>query len=178
MDAVATLAPAVYASESPAAERTLLDILHATVARHPHAAAIDDGARTVTYRRLLEEIDTRARQLTAAGVGVGDRVGVRIDSGTTELYVAILAVLSVGAAYVPVDADDPAERAELVFGEAGVCAVLGNNGSLAPEGTAHGRRPGTMRGSSSPRARPASPRAWPSPTGRPPPSSTPRRSCS
>src|SRR5690348_15788353 len=140
MDAVATLSPAVYASETSAPERTLLDILHATVARHPHAAAIDDGTRTVPYRRLLEEIDARARQLTAAGVGVGDRVGVRIDSGTTELYVAILAVLSVGAAYVPVDADDPAERAELVFGQAGVCAVLGNSGSLAPEGTPHHRR--------------------------------------
>src|SRR5215468_4834900 len=140
MDTVATLAPAVYASEPPATGRTLLDILHATVAKHPHAAAIDDGARTITYRRLLEEIDARARQLTAAGIGVGDRVGVRIDSGTTELYVAILAVLSVGAAYVPVDADDPAERAELVFGEAGVCAVVGNHGSLANEAPPNGRR--------------------------------------
>ena len=48
-------------------------------------------------------------------------------------------MLSAGAAYVPVDADDPEERAELVFGEAGVCAVLGDGGSLtthsAPIGT-------------------------------------------
>ena len=39
---------------------------------------------------------------------------------------AILGVLAAGAAYVPVDADDPDERAELVFGEADVCAVLGD----------------------------------------------------
>lgn len=47
--------------------------------------------------------------------------------------------LATGATYVPVDADDPEERAELVFGEAGVCAVLGDCGSLtthaAPIGT-------------------------------------------
>ena len=50
----------------------------------------------------------------------GDRVGVRMPSGSCELYVAILAVLAAGAAYVPVDADDPEERARLVFGEAAV----------------------------------------------------------
>ena len=38
---------AVYASEDPPPERTLIDILNATVARHPHAAAIDDGHRVV-----------------------------------------------------------------------------------------------------------------------------------
>ena len=54
-----------------------------------------------------------------AGVGRGDRVGIRMPSGSYALYVAILSTLAAGAAYVPVDADDPAERAELVFGEAG-----------------------------------------------------------
>ena len=43
-----------------------------------------------------------------------------MPSGSYALYVAILATLATGAAYVPVDADDPDERAELVFGEAGV----------------------------------------------------------
>ena len=33
-------------------------------------------------------------------------------------------MLHAGAAYVPVDADDPAERADLVFSEAGVAAVI------------------------------------------------------
>jgi non-ribosomal peptide synthetase-like protein len=117
---------AVFTSEPPATERTLLDILAATIARHPHAPAIDDGARVVTYRRLAEEISTQRRLLTGAGIGVGDRVGIRIASGTADLYIAILAVLATGAAYVPVDAEDPDERAELVFSEAGVCAVLGD----------------------------------------------------
>ena len=37
--------------------------------KHPHAAAIDDGRRVVTYRRLHEEINARVRELTAAGIG-------------------------------------------------------------------------------------------------------------
>ena len=111
-------------------ERTLLDILSTTIGRHPHAAAIDDGTRVLTYRRLADEMETRKHQLTAAGIGVGDRVGIRIESGTAELYVAILAVIAVGAAYVPVDAEDPDERAALVFGEAEVSAVLSTGGGL------------------------------------------------
>src|SRR4029453_10451113 len=52
-------------------------------------------------------------------------IGVRIPSGTSDLYVAILGILMAGAAYVPVDADDPEERARVVFGEAKVAAVIG-----------------------------------------------------
>jgi non-ribosomal peptide synthetase-like protein len=122
-----------------ASERTLLDILAETVARHPGAPAIDDGTQVLTYRKLAEETEALRRRLAEAGIGAGDRVGVRIASGTAELYVAILAVLAAGAAYVPVDADDPDERAALVFGEAGVCAVLTDCGTMTPHLPAIGR---------------------------------------
>ncbi|MBT2543246.1 amino acid adenylation domain-containing protein [Streptomyces sp. ISL-44] len=113
-------------SAGPAAPpRTLVDILEASVRAYPDEPALDDGAAQLTYRALAAEVERRRRALAAAGVGLGDRVGVRVPSGTNELYVAILAVLAAGAAYVPVDAEDPDERAELVFGEAGVRAVLG-----------------------------------------------------
>ena len=73
-------------------------------------------------------------------------MGVRLPSGTTDLYIAIMAVLLAGAAYVPVDADDPDERARLVFGEAAVAAVIGAD--LAVEA----REPGQSR--AAPRTRP------------------------
>ncbi|MDQ0382131.1 Pls/PosA family non-ribosomal peptide synthetase [Amycolatopsis thermophila] len=119
---------ALFPGGAAAARRTLLDVLAATAARHPNAAALDDGERVLSYRGLSEEAQALGRRLAAEGVGRGDRVGVRISSGTADLYVAILGVLAAGAAYVPVDADDPDERAELVFGEAGVCAVLMDDG--------------------------------------------------
>ncbi|GAA3379528.1 non-ribosomal peptide synthetase [Streptomyces sannanensis] len=113
-------------SAGPAAPtRTLVDILEASVRAYSDELALDDGTDRLTYRALADEVERRRRALAAAGVGLGDRVGVRVPSGTNELYVAILAVLAAGAAYVPVDAEDPDERAELVFGEAGVRAVLG-----------------------------------------------------
>ncbi|WP_328610965.1 amino acid adenylation domain-containing protein [Amycolatopsis sp. NBC_00345] len=135
--------PALFRSGPGAVERTLLDVLAATAAEHPNAPAVDDGTTTLTYRRLLEEVDVYAGRLRGHGVGLGDRVGIRVSSGTAELYVAILATLSVGAAYVPVDADDPEERAALVFGEAGVAAVA-TDGVITVHGTPGGcdGRPG------------------------------------
>ncbi len=129
---------ALFWSGLGTAERTLLDVLAETAERHPNAAAIDDGSTTLTYRRLLEEIDAYGRRLRSYGVGLGDRVGIRISSGTAELYIAILATLSVGAAYVPVDADDPDERAELVFEEAQVAAVA-TDGKIEVHSTPGGR---------------------------------------
>ncbi|HEU4423913.1 MAG TPA: amino acid adenylation domain-containing protein, partial [Pilimelia sp.] len=125
---------AVFGSAPAPAARTLADILDATVRRHPYAPAIDDGERVLTYRALRTEVGHLRGRLMAAGIGVGDRVGVRVPSGTADLYVSILAVLAVGAAYVPVDADDPDERADLVFAEADVCAVLGAGGALTVRG--------------------------------------------
>ena len=115
----------VYLGGLAAPKRTLRDILEATARAHPRAAAVDDGRQVLDYAALLREVDALGVTLGACGIGYGDRVGIRVPSGTADLYVAVLATLSIGAAYVPVDADDPDERADMVFGEAGVCAVIG-----------------------------------------------------
>jgi non-ribosomal peptide synthetase-like protein len=125
--------------------RTLVDILASTAHTHPDAAAIDDGRVVLSYTELLAEIEAGVTRLTTAGVRPGDRVGVRMPSGTHELYVTILAILHAGAAYVPVDADDPQERARLVFGEARVTAIVTAAGveptAAGAERTAMGSEP-------------------------------------
>lgn len=115
---------AVCRTVAGAPPRTLVDVLKDSVSAWPEAAAIDDGTIVWTYSRLDREVVRLAGRLRAQGVGAGDRVGVRLPSGCAPLYLAILAVLAAGAAYVPVDADDPDERAELVWEQAGVCLVL------------------------------------------------------
>ncbi|MGN6403353.1 Pls/PosA family non-ribosomal peptide synthetase [Sinomonas sp.] len=122
--------PQLPASERTPPARTLLDVLLATAEAFPESPALDDGERVLSYGELLTEVRAVGRRLHAAGLGAGDRVGVRIPSGTNELYIAILAILLIGAAYVPVDADDPDERAKLVFSEAGVAGIVRGGSSL------------------------------------------------
>uniref|UniRef100_UPI000A89065D AMP-binding protein n=1 Tax=Streptomyces specialis TaxID=498367 RepID=UPI000A89065D len=134
---------AVYRSGSAASPRTLIDILRHSVAAWPTALAVDDGDIAYTYRELDAVVTELADELRSSGIGRGDRVGVRMPSGSAGLYTAILAVLATGAAYVPVDADDPDERARLVWDEAAVCAVIGAGHTLTPRpATAPGARPG------------------------------------
>ncbi|PVU84280.1 amino acid adenylation protein, partial (plasmid) [Cellulomonas sp. WB94] len=126
-----------------AEERTLCDILHATARANGDALAIDDGSVELTYAELATAVVAKAAELAAVGIRRGDRVGIRIPSGTVELYVAILGVLEAGAAYVPVDADDPDERARMVFDEADVAAILVGEGEIVhrrPAVQAAGRR--------------------------------------
>ncbi|WP_425548101.1 Pls/PosA family non-ribosomal peptide synthetase [Arthrobacter ginkgonis] len=112
--------------------RTLIDILTSSAESYPDSPALDDGDASLSYAELLEAVREKAHTLHEAGLGPRDRIGIRIASGTRELYIAILATLSIGAAYVPVDADDPDERARVVFGEARVAAVLQGKGRLVP----------------------------------------------
>ncbi|HNM93175.1 MAG TPA: amino acid adenylation domain-containing protein [Mycobacterium sp.] len=133
--------PAQYLlAERAPAPRTLVDILYDTAARYPDAAAIDDGTVQLTYAELIADVEDSVEWLAARGIGRGDRIGIRMPSGSYALYVAILSTLAAGAAYVPVDADDPDERAEMVFTEADVVAVITEAGLMRGPGTSRGWR--------------------------------------
>ncbi|MDO5743934.1 MAG: amino acid adenylation domain-containing protein [Micrococcaceae bacterium] len=109
-----------------------MDIILETISAYPMAPAIDDGMTPLNYEQLGQHMEVLAKRLWSADIGAGDRVGVRVPSGSKDLYVAILGVLLAGGAYVPVDADEPDERAETVWEEAGVCAVIGEGLSISP----------------------------------------------
>ncbi|HWI31894.1 MAG TPA: Pls/PosA family non-ribosomal peptide synthetase [Microbacterium sp.] len=117
--------------------RTLIDVLKESAARYPEASALEDAAGALSYAELLAHVWRTAARLVDQGVRRGDRVGVRMPSGGRDLYLSILGILAAGAAYVPVDADDPQERADLVFGEARVRGVITGAGAYRPfEGAA------------------------------------------
>lgn len=146
-DGLAEYQPQLPGSGVAPPVRTLVDILQETAQRHPDASALDDGRQSLSYAQLMAAVRSAGRELHLAGLGSGDRIGVRIPSGTNGLYVWILAIMLIGAAYVPVDADDPDERARLVFGEARVSAVVTGQGLALTED----------RVSPFPAARPATP---------------------
>lgn len=69
----------------------------------PDAVALTHGSRSLTYA-ALDELSTRlAHRLMDRGIGRGDNVCLFLRR-SPELVVGLLAVLKVGAAYVPQDA--------------------------------------------------------------------------
>ena len=75
----------LLAGDRAATPRTLVDVLADVTARHPDAPALDDTVTVLTYTELTEQARRMAKELKAAGVRRGDRVGVRVPSGTTEM---------------------------------------------------------------------------------------------
>ena len=123
--------PLLLGSQAPD-PRTLVDILRATVAAHPDAPALDNGIDVMTYSEFAAAAEQFADALHGLGVSSGSRVGIRIPSGTLDLYVAIVGTIVAGCAYVPVDFDDPDERADTVFSEADVAVIAGKDLTLSP----------------------------------------------
>ncbi|MFI7602132.1 amino acid adenylation domain-containing protein [Actinoplanes sp. NPDC049681] len=105
------------------AGRTIPELFAEQVAARPDALAIVDGDREYTYAELDRRANSIAHALRANGVGPDSPVGVLLPRGG-EMIVAVLAVLKAGGAYVPLDPGYPAERLELMAGEADLAAVV------------------------------------------------------
>ncbi|WP_369635289.1 amino acid adenylation domain-containing protein [Nocardia sp. JMUB6875] len=105
-----------------ASPRTLHEIFTAGAALDPDATAIVSGTRTMSYRELRAESERIARRLAAAGAGPETIVALAVPR-SPELIIGVWAVAAAGAAFLPIDPDQPAERIELMLGDSG--ATLG-----------------------------------------------------
>ncbi|CAL9643563.1 Dimodular nonribosomal peptide synthase [Streptomyces sp. enrichment culture] len=94
------------------AERTLTELFEAQVAAGPERTAVSHGHERLTYAALNTEANRLARLLTAHGAGPGRVVALALERGL-RLLPALLAVLKTGAAYLPLDPGQPAERLRL-----------------------------------------------------------------
>ncbi|TDD61280.1 amino acid adenylation domain-containing protein [Kribbella antibiotica] len=102
---------------------TLPDLFEAQVRRTPTAPAVADGNEELSYAELNDRTNQLARYLVKQGAGPERRVAVAVPR-STELLVALLAVTKTGAAYVPIDAELPAQRITFMLTDSAPVAVL------------------------------------------------------
>jgi len=98
--------------------------------RFDNAPAVVSEGHIWSYR----EIDNRANQfahlLIERGVKPGDRVGLLLDRSAAT-YIAMLAVMKAGAAFVPLATAFPEERMALILDDAGVTMIVSVSGYAA-----------------------------------------------
>ncbi len=104
-------------------QECLADLLEATAARSPDKTALIDGAHSLSYAQLNEKAGVIAAGLLAAGAGPGKIVGLWMPRGI-DLLVAQAAIAKTGAAWLPMDADVPAERVQVCLDDANACGLL------------------------------------------------------
>ncbi|MFJ4523403.1 non-ribosomal peptide synthase/polyketide synthase [Streptomyces sp. NPDC088810] len=96
---------------------TLDALFAAQAARTPHAEAVTCGDDRLDYATLDARAARLAHRLAELGAGPETFVALALPR-STDLVVAILAVLKTGAAYLPVDPALPAERVRDLLADA------------------------------------------------------------
>ncbi|TCO62645.1 non-ribosomal peptide synthase protein (TIGR01720 family)/amino acid adenylation domain-containing protein [Actinocrispum wychmicini] len=85
---------------------------------------------SLTYGELNARANQLARSLQQRGVVAEDVVGVALPR-STDLVVALLAVMKAGAAYLPIDPDHPADRISYMVADAHARLVITDVDGLA-----------------------------------------------
>ena len=106
-----------------ALDRSIIDRFATIAARHADRLAVSDGARLLSYADLSHRVYRIAAAIAEA---TGDRPGqVAILLRNEARYsAAMLGVLASGRAFVPLNADHPAERNRFIVTHSGAIAVL------------------------------------------------------
>jgi non-ribosomal peptide synthetase component F len=107
----------------PYPNKAVHEIFEEVVERSPNSVAIVAGDKVYSYKELNERANQLARELDKVGIGPGSRVGLLMRR-SFETIASMLAILKLGAAYVPLDKDYPAQRIEFLSRDCELAAVL------------------------------------------------------
>ncbi|TQF02738.1 amino acid adenylation domain-containing protein [Kitasatospora acidiphila] len=102
---------------------SLPSLFEAQVARTPDAVAIVADGAGVSYAELDARANRLAHHLLNQGIGAGSLVALCLPRGTATIT-AILAVWKAGAAYLPIDPKQPADRLAHLLADSGARLVL------------------------------------------------------
>ena len=102
---------------------TVPDQFQAQVRRSPDAPALVAQQVTFSYTELNARANRLAFYLISNGIGPEQLVGVQMPR-SSDLVIALLAVLKAGAAYVPIDPEYPAGRIAFMLDDARPALIL------------------------------------------------------
>lgn len=101
--------------------------------QRPDAPAVLSSSGDLSYAQLRDRVLAVVAALRDAGIRAGDTVAV-MGPKTAEQVPAVLGILAAGAAYLPIGADQPRERAQRILetGEVALALVCGGLRPVLP----------------------------------------------
>lgn len=112
--------------------KTISRMFEEQVELTPDNVAVEFENFRLTYRQLNERSNQLARVLLDTGVKVGDIIAIMTEY-SLEMVIGIIAVLKVGAAYLPVDPKYPLERKKYMLQDSGVVILLTQKSLITQE---------------------------------------------
>lgn len=124
------------AAGAPEPELCIHHLIETAASHNLQGLAASGDAGRLSYATLQARSDALAQVLLARGIQVDQRVGVVADR-SCEMLIAMLAVLKAGAAYLPLDPEQPQSRIDFMLADSAVSWVLGRAGQISlPQGVA------------------------------------------
>jgi non-ribosomal peptide synthetase component F len=109
--------PVSLRSDTRANPVMLQQMFERTVDTTPDHIAVICEAKEYSYRNLDQYANRIAHYLHSRGVQARDRVGILLKR-SIETYAAIIAVLKLGATYIPLDTSFPIDRISYIIDDA------------------------------------------------------------
>lgn len=131
--ASAAIRRAVNSRTAPASGEAIHDGFFRAAAERPDAVAVVGRDGALTYAELRHRALAIAKALQDNGVAPGELVAL-IGPKCAEQIPAVLGILAAGAAYLPIGADQPAERTARILDTSGITAALLCGGATADTG--------------------------------------------
>lgn len=109
----------------------LHDPLALSTARNPQAIALEADGAEMTYEDLNRHAENVARHLQQFGVTRDQPVAI-VARRSLHLPVALFGILKSGAAYVPIDPDQPEARVRYLIKDSGARIALVDSNTVLP----------------------------------------------
>lgn len=113
----------------PALAPTFVDRFREVVAKRGKAPALHADSAVLSYAELDRWTNQVARFLQEEGAQPGDRIGICMPRTKLQLA-ALLAVLKLGATYVPIDPLLPAKRIAAIVSQARIGIIMTDSGAV------------------------------------------------
>ncbi len=111
---------------------SIIELFELQAAKHPEKVAIICQDNTITYNELNSKANEVAQQLIRCNTKANDFIAVIMER-RIETFIAILAVLKSGAAYVPIDITMPHKRIQFILDDCKAKVILGDGNVICPD---------------------------------------------
>ncbi|WP_281322355.1 non-ribosomal peptide synthetase [Flavobacterium aestivum] len=111
-------------------EKTIVDLFEEQVAKTPNNVAVVFGESNLTYSILNEKANQLANYISSQHtINTGDIIGVFLPKSDIGI-VSLLAILKLGAVYLPIDTNYPQERIDYLINDSGLKLIICDSAAL------------------------------------------------